>query len=263
MGKHALEHVQGFIKRNDEYIVDPRVLVIEEGFNIRESYGDEEDLVLKENIRENGVETALKVQKTADNKLIIREGHRRHWACMELIKEGVDIKGVPIKLIDKNTSPGNALFTTMICSTGKRFKPFEEAKGFNRLIKFGFSVSEIAKRCGISTVTVYDRLKLVNASAETRQAVEKGEVSIHTAAKAVSTSGGDEAKQKKAIANARIKPSKIIVKFDKRKKAQVIKGADEDQMIQLAKCFDDEFAASLADIGLDPDSFVFSIQAQR
>jgi ParB family chromosome partitioning protein len=97
MSKHALNGVDGFVKRNEYFDFDPALLIVEDGFNPRLSFGDQDDIALKESIRENGVMVPLAVQKI-DGKLIIREGHRRRWACMELIKEGAEIKKVPVML---------------------------------------------------------------------------------------------------------------------------------------------------------------------
>lgn len=205
MAKHALAGVEGFIGTSQFFKVDPKVLIIEDGFNPREKFGDVEDIELKNSINENGVQIPLKVQKTPEGNLKIRDGGRRHWACMQLINEGVDIKSVPVMLIDKNTTDDDGLFLALITNTGKPFKPYEEAKAFQRLKSHGHSVADIARRIGKTQPFVYERLRLINMTTETKQALEKKQITIRDAAGIAANSGGNSENQKTGIEQARKK----------------------------------------------------------
>ena len=261
MGNHALSGVDGFVRRSDTFFVDPRVLIVEEGFNPRKSFGDEEDLALKENIRQNGVIEALKVQKTKENRLVVREGGRRRWACMELIKEGLDVKAVPVALVDKNMNSDNALLLTLNCSnTGKAHTPFEIAGAFKRLVNNGWAVKDIAAQTGRSEGYVYEKLKLVNVTPETRQAVENGEITIKDAANAAGRSNGDEGAQDEAVRKAKRKKNRVTMKYDRRKDDHVIKGATEAQQEFLNQHLGNDFYYQLQKLGFDANSFVFAVE---
>lgn len=264
MSGHALKDVEGFVKRGKEsFNVDPRVLVVKDGGSGREKIGtDAEDQSLKEFIRENGslALPPLLVQKQPDKTLLIRNGHRRRWACLELIKEGVDIRAVPVQLTDKNMTDEEALFLVFTSNAGKPLSPFEEAQTFKRLKNCGYEVDEIAKRIGRSIQFVYKRLQLANATLETRQAVESGKVGVSTATNAVSSSGGDEGRQRKAIKQASQRKKSLRVVFDRRSDCFKQKGKATDRQNELiGNIFTDELLGDLEEAGLDPETIKFSI----
>ena len=259
MGKHALQDVEGFVSRKDYFFVDPRALVVEEGFNPREDIGfDEEDQDLKKSIIANGVEVPLKVQKI-DGRLVIREGHRRHWACLEAIKEGVEIKSIPVILTDRNISPGNALFMALNCNTGRPLMPLEEGRAFERLLRHGFEVKEIAVRVGRSLPFVYDRLKLVNITPEVKTALDKGKITIKDAATAAAKSNGDPDRQNAVLTKS--KPTPIRVAWNKKKGQVVTKNnGDVPEVGNLgAYLFNSTMIEKFKELGLDPATIKFSI----
>ena len=262
MGKHALDGVEGFVRRGEVFFVDPRVLVVEEGFNPRQSYGDAEDIALKENIKQNGVTEPLKIQKTEDGKLVVRNGHRRRWACRELAKEGFVVKGVPVQLTDKKLTRDGLLLLALNTDTAKPFTPFEVAGALNRLVNNGHKVKDIAASIGRSEGYVYERLKLVNATPQTRQAVEAGEVSVKAAANAAGRANGDEKAQEKAVKTAKEKPKRVVMKYDKRKDDHTVKGATDDQKAFLLSALDTDFWQGLAELGLDANSFIFTVNVR-
>lgn len=258
MGKHALKDVNGFVSRRDFFFVDPRVLVVEAGFNPRDNIGDEEDKELMASIIATGVEVPLKVQKVDGDRLIIREGHRRHWACMEAIKEGVDIKSVPVMLTDRNLSPDRALIMSLNCNTGRRLSPVEEGLAFERLLKYGYQVKHIADSVGKSLSFVYDRLKLVNVTPEVKAAMEAGAVSIRAAATAAGKAGADPERQN-AILKAE-KPKPVRIAWDKKESDFFIKGQRDGLNIDhLPGILADEMAGYFDRAGLDITTLKISI----
>lgn len=263
--KHALASVEGFQKRaSTYYYVDPRVLIIEEGFNPRQGFGDNSDLELKANIKENGVIEPIKTQKI-DSQLIVRDGGRRHWAVMQLIDEGTDINTVPIVLIDKATTPANALFLAINSDSSKPLSPIEEANAFDRLKKYGFPVKAIAQKIGKTEVFVYERLKLINASQETKKALENKEISVQSAARAISKSNGNIEKQNNAVekAKAKIKREKIKISWSKKADKYIAKGnigtVWEEDCNNPFLMINDNFFEWMQSNGYDPESLVLTI----
>lgn len=261
MGKHALQDVDGFVSRKDFFFVDPRVLVVEPDFNPRQDIGlDDEDQDFKASIIANGVEVPLKVQKGRDKRLVIREGHRRHWACMEAIKEGHDIKAVPVILVDRNMSEDRALYMALNCNTGRQLKPLEEARAFERLVKRGHQVKEIAERVGRSLVYVYERLKLVDITPEVRTAIEDGKISLRDAAKAVSKSGGDPDKQNRVLKAEKPKP--VQVRWNKKDNKLTLKNWSGEGFYEAefnGWLFSAEWLEWFEEQGLDIRTIKFSI----
>ena len=268
MSGHWLRNAEGYVKRGREsFEYDPRLLKIKEGFNAREEIGnDADDISLKEFIRENGplALPSLLVQRQNDDSLLVRDGHRRLWACMELINEGVDLRSVPVQLVDKNMTDEQASFLIYTSNQGKALNPFEESKLFNRQKNYGYSIEEIAKRIGRSVPFVYERLRLINATSDTREAVKNGSVGITAATKAVSSSGGDEGRQKQAIRKAIVHKNKLRVVWNKRNDCFEQKGdATDIQNSLIGSVFTDEFLGDLESAGLDPETVKFSISQKE
>ncbi len=187
--KHALAGVDGFIGTKQYFTFDPKKIVIDEGWNERESFDTEEDIELRESIIENGVEVPLTVKKDGDRVVLI-DGERRLRAVQLAINDGIDIQAVPIIVERKGISDIEAKFKSLAQNNGKPYTPIEEAKAFGRLINWGISAGEIAKRIGKSDVFVYKRLKLIDATPEVAKSLAEGAISIQDAVDTVEESDG-------------------------------------------------------------------------
>ena len=261
MGTHALNGVEGFVSRRDSFFFDPRHLVVEDGFNPRHEIGiDDEDADLLQSIIANGVLVPILVQKI-DGRLVIREGHRRHWACLEAIRigKGHDVKSVPVILIDRKTTGKESLYIALNSSRGKRLNAIEEAEAFGRLIKNGESVDDIATRTGKSKVFVYERLKLLKLTPEVQAALEAGDISIRDAANAAGRSRGDGEKQNNVLTKPKPKP--VVVKWNKKEGKIVTKNKAEVSGVDniVAFLFHSNHLKILEEAGLDPSTIKFSI----
>ena len=95
MSKHALKDVEGFQKRKEFFTVDPKVIVVKNGWNPRTDFSGEEEL--RDSIIQNGVLIPLRVKKV-DNVLELIDGERRLRATHLAIKEGHNIESVPVIL---------------------------------------------------------------------------------------------------------------------------------------------------------------------
>jgi ParB family chromosome partitioning protein len=145
-------------KRKDGIQVDPRAIIVKEGFNVREDMGDLE--ALSESIVQIGLQVPLMVKKVrGEDKYELVDGHRRLAAIMLAIENGHDIK-----YVDTSTFLGNEedrIFSMIATGVGqKTLNEVEQSEAIKRLTMFGYSVEEIAKKIGKSVPHVYNLVKV-------------------------------------------------------------------------------------------------------
>jgi ParB family chromosome partitioning protein len=149
-------------KKTDIHLVDITTVKIEEGFNVRRDYGDIDELA--ESIKENGVLQPLRCYKK-NGEFVLVDGHRRHRACMKLVKEeGIQIR-VKVVTEGRGVSPEQRIIDMMMLNEGKRLNPLEEAEAVNRLLNYGLEETEVSKKIGKSLVYI-SNLKLLNSAPE-------------------------------------------------------------------------------------------------
>src|ERR1700677_550148 len=208
----------------DQLMIDPRIIVVDEGHNPRE-YALAENRAhldeLKRSIRENGVLIPLLVRYDAARKAaVIVDGQCRLMATLELIAEGVEIDTVPtIQVPGGNES--DRLLTAITANTGKPLSKWELGTAFQRLYKFGWDEKKIATKTGYEERFIREGMELADAPEEIKQLLSSQAVTpslalaelrangaaavqtLQAAAKAVQSSGKKgPAKRSKAPANA-------------------------------------------------------------
>lgn len=136
-------------KKNDIYQIDPRCIVVVDGFNSRVNF----DLAtLKEQIREHGVLNPISVIPCKGDdgyeryKLV--DGERRYRATMELINEGIDIKRVPALFLPRQMSEVDKLTQQILRNEGKPFNEYEMAIACKKYVNYGYTQADIAKTLG-------------------------------------------------------------------------------------------------------------------
>jgi ParB family chromosome partitioning protein len=105
--------------KRDLYNIDPRNIVVVEGFNSRIDFDLEE---LKESIRENGVKNPISVipfkDEDGNEKYRLVDGERRYRATMALMAEGADIMRIPALFLSKSLKPDELLVEQLIRNEG-------------------------------------------------------------------------------------------------------------------------------------------------
>jgi ParB/RepB/Spo0J family partition protein len=199
MSTTRIRDLAGVQERRDYFLVDPRVIVIEPGWNPREDFEGHEEMMAS--IREEGVKQPLWVKRGGEdgNGIILRDGQRRLTAVLDLIEQGVPIAKVPCLFTRTNMSEVEALCLTVLTNTGKPLNPLEEARAFARLRNYGLTQSEIAKRTNKSEGTVHNRLALLDTSPRVQEAVRQKELPTSEALALAKSTGGDVAKQDEAL----------------------------------------------------------------
>lgn len=174
--------------------VDPRNIEIVPGFNVREDFGDLEELM--ESIFENGLRVALiakKKPKPDDEKWELIDGERRLRAIMLGLSRGKEMKHVAVQPF--NGSQEERLIAMAITGTEqKQFTKLEQAELVRRLSISGYSVEEISKKLSKSLPTIYELVELSAAPKQIKDEVASGAISASAAAKVVKDNKDDEEK---------------------------------------------------------------------
>ena len=171
-------------KRTDIYQIDPRNIVVVEGFNARKNFDLDE---LKEQIRKVGVLNPITVipfkdKETGAEKYRLVDGERRYRAVMALLAEGEDIKRIKAMYLPKGTKEEDLLIQQLLKNTGKQFSEIEMAKLFNRFKEqWGYTQTEIADKFCKKASFVSRCMALLELPAEIIEMMERGEISADTA----------------------------------------------------------------------------------
>ena len=171
-------------KRTDIYQIDPRNIVVVEGFNARKNFDLDE---LKEQIRKVGVLNPITVipfkdKETGTEKYRLVDGERRYRAVMALLAEGEDIKRIKAMYLPKGTKEEDLLIQQLLKNTGKQFSEIEMAKLFNRFKEqWGYTQTEIADKFCKKASFVSRCMALLELPAEIIEMMERGEISADTA----------------------------------------------------------------------------------
>lgn len=195
-------------KRTDLFLIDPRNIVVVEGFNVRREFDLEE---LKEQIKDKGVLNPVTVIPFRDEsgveKYKLVDGERRYRAVMEAIAEGCDIPSIKALKAPRDASLESLYIEQMMRNEGKRFTEYECAIMYQRFKdEFGYSQVEIAQKFHKSPAAISKCLSLLELPEYIREKVKAGELSV-TAAKEITSNYFDEESQieaaKKAVHEAR------------------------------------------------------------
>lgn len=169
--------------RSDIHHVDPKLLVIEPGWNTREE-GPELDAhidMLAQSIAEIGVKTPISV-KLIDSKLVVRAGHCRTRAALRAIEVyKANIKTVPVMPFDRYANDADMILDQVISNSGKPFTAIEQARVFKKLLDMGWQQVDIAKKSGLTNGRISQVLNLLTMPAPVQALVAAGTVSASLA----------------------------------------------------------------------------------
>lgn len=178
--------------RTDLVMVDPAVITVETNHNPRDFKLPEnrEHLDnLKASIKAQGVIQPLWVRWEAD-KVILVDGESRLRACQELIKEGVEIKAVPCKLVKAADAVERKLLA-LTANSGKPLSKWEAGAAYRQLEGWGWSHSAIAQRVAVTERYVREAIELSAAPQEVKTLMSTGQVTERLALKTVRAVGAE------------------------------------------------------------------------
>lgn len=191
-------------KRTDIYNIDPRNVVVVDGFNVRRDFDINE---LKEQIKLQGVLNPITVVPFKDDngndKYKLVDGERRLRATLQAIKEGADIKRIKALFLPRNTKEEDLLIEQMMRNEGKNFTEYEQALMFQRFRdKFGYTQTEIAQKFGKSVTFIGNCLSLLYLAPQIQDKLANNEISTSAVRQIVGLKKDDEKAQIEAVNNA-------------------------------------------------------------
>lgn len=221
--------------RRDALNIDPRDIKIEPLFNPRrydlfENRQHLEDL--KRSISQLGVLQPLIVRWDGEQAIVV-DGECRLRACLELIKEGIAIKTVPV-LQETTNNEAQRLLTAIAANKGKPLTLLEAGGAYKRLQAFGWDLLEIATKVGVSKSVVSDAIELFDSPRDVKEMVSKGEVTP-SLAKQVVRQKGDKAGAalKEKVTQAKAAGKKTAKREAQPSPAKVALKASFDTLITL------------------------------
>lgn len=184
------------------YRIDPRKIKVEKGHNVR-NFDLEENQKhvesLASSIAANGVQNPLVVRFTKGEAWLV-DGECRLRATMQAIKNGADIKTVPVIQEPQHTSEEDRIVELLTRNSGKQLNFLERGEVFTRLKNFGWTDAQIAQKTGITQAHVSNIMALHTAPKEIKKAVADGTVSSSTAIQLIRDHGEDAPKVLKEVA---------------------------------------------------------------
>lgn len=167
--------------KKDMFLIPLENLKEEEGFNVREDYGDLDELA--RSLSENGQLQPLTVRLSdSDKTAILTDGHRRIRAfAIANAKYGSSFKSAWCIQEAKGANEESRVFDLFTRNSGKPLTPIEQATAIKRLVGYNIKVGEIAKKIGKPVKYVNNILALSSASKDLRDAVQGGFISTTAA----------------------------------------------------------------------------------
>lgn len=182
----------GEVKRADAMKVRIEHIHEEAGFNLRQEGEDLEASIeaLAQYIADGGIVPALEVRPRAEGGVYVVDGHRRRRAYLRVADRIRDANGelwIPVVAFAGNDADRVARVITS--AEGRALSPLEVAEGYRRLVAFGWTHDEIARKVGKTRTHVEQSLILAGANSDVRKLVRDGKVSATTAIDAVRKHG--------------------------------------------------------------------------
>ena len=173
---------------NELVSLPPSIIQVEPGFNPRL-----DDERTQQHIRElaNSIiasgydQTQVIVVRWVNDQVFVRDGHCRLAAIKLAAEEGTIIERVPVKPMEKGADEADEAFAVLTTQNKLPLSPFEFATQVKKLISYGKTEAEIARRLGKSRTFIDNALMLAGSAREIREDVIAGTISSTEAVKVI------------------------------------------------------------------------------
>ncbi|MFC3340040.1 ParB/RepB/Spo0J family partition protein [Paracandidimonas soli] len=167
----------------DLWQVDPRLLHVMEGFNVRQNTPEYDEHIesITLSIIENGYYSDRPIagyvaRKDGENIIYVIDGHTRLAAVMRAIERGHNIETVPVVIKPAGSSMEDLTVALVKSNEGRPLAPMEIGMVCKRLLGMGLDEKTIAQRLGFSKNYIDGLLLLVGAEKPIRDLVSSGQV---------------------------------------------------------------------------------------
>ena len=226
----------------DMYLIDPEKIEEKPGYNIRDMESEETQAHIRkmaDAIKASGTDAfpAITIGQE-DGKIFVYAGHCRRRAHLLAKSEGAPVKGILcVADTDARGKPRSEEERTldMINSNDNlHLAPMEIARGIQRLISFKWTITEIARRRGVTPQTISNILAVLDLPAPAAQMVQKGQVAATLAVETVRKDGA-------LIGSDRLKTAvEIAEKFGKKRATKKHLPKDPPKKEPLARIIDND-----------------------
>jgi ParB-like chromosome segregation protein Spo0J len=149
----------------------------------------------------------LTIRLIGERALVV-DGNCRLAAIRLAIAEGAEIKDVPCVSEPRGTDDADRVCNMLLANSGLAHTPLEYTTAVKRLLSYGWTDADVAKKLGKSRAWVANLLDLAEAPPEVRAAVADGSVSSTLAVKLVREHGAGAAA---VVAEAKAKTGRAHV----------------------------------------------------
>lgn len=175
------------VKRANSFMIDPRIIQIEPGFNLRgiftENYWESEEAQyhieqFAKSYRKGDFVPPI-VVKVIDGVTYVRDGEHRLRALQKIIAEGV-----PFQRVEVVEASGDELAqakTNFNANNGRQWSAVERAVHYGRFKSYGMTVEEIAHEVGKTVQHVYQMLTILEMPLEMKRRIQEGAISASAA----------------------------------------------------------------------------------
>lgn len=204
------------LSARDQFMIDPRIIVVEDGHNPR-NYSIPENRAhlddLKASIRENGTISPLWVRYDAERKAaVLVDGECRLRANLELIAEGIEIEAVPCIQVPGGNEP-DRLLLAVVANQNKPLSELEVGGAFRKLYAFGWSEEKIAKKSGKTVGFIKRSMELADTPQAVQEMIKQQEVTPTLAISEIRKNGAAAVETLKAkVEEARAKGRKTATR---------------------------------------------------
>jgi ParB family chromosome partitioning protein len=130
-------------------------------------------------VRQRGILQPLLVRKNGKGYEIVA-GRRRYLAAVSLEKEGIEIEAIPCAVMAKGDDAA-AVEASLIENTARLpMDEMDQFEAFQRLLKEGRTIEEIADTFGVTEIMVKRRLAIASLAPKIRQAYRAEEIDGET-----------------------------------------------------------------------------------
>lgn len=181
--------------KTDLYKIDPRNIVVVEGFNCRKNFGDIDKLA--EEIKAQGILNPISVipfkDENGNDKYRLVDGERRYRATMKLINEGAEILRIPALFLSKSMSEEDMLIQQALRNEGEQFTPYEWGLLAKRLMdKCGLTMKEVSEKLGINIGTISRYLGYLELDPRLSELIRDRKISGPNLDRVLNAYNGDE-----------------------------------------------------------------------